>query len=77
MARVLTSGPRISLTDNFGSTEIPRSAKKSASLGMTQPITSRLFRLQQHARDVIVLRSGADEKIEFGHQALQHFCRRK
>jgi hypothetical protein len=31
------------------------------------------FGFQQHAGDVVVLRSVADEQIDFGHQALEHF----
>jgi hypothetical protein len=33
----------------------------------------KAFGFQQHAGDVVVLRSVADEQIDFGHQALEHF----
>jgi hypothetical protein len=33
----------------------------------------KAFGFQQHAGDVVVLRSVADEEIYFGHEALEHF----
>jgi len=41
-----------------------------------RPALQEAFGLQQHASDVVVLGGIANEKIEFGHEALEHFCGR-